>query len=281
MLQYFSTFILAALTSQVLAMESLDLIIPAKPGGYAHTQAETLKKIAASQGVSIEIKFTGTCQNAARIWQQDPTAVVLLATHIAADTRCGFGEIEKYNIITYLQHMPMMMCYRRDRTELGLAHFTDTRSRKTLGVISYMQSSMDQLMKPNGHTAAKVMSVGISSDLRAATFLNEIDYFLLDPDYVSKHAGRMACMANTTRFEVMDTASLDKILPQWDRNEIYVSHMIASKSPASVKLKTMFTSIINSETWTEYLASQPGLRKSSPDGDHYRFYNQQRKIFSR
>lgn len=281
MFKYFLAPILAILTSQVLAMESLDLLIPAKPGGYAHIQAETLKKIAASQGVSIEIKFTGTCQNAARIWQQDLTAVLLLATHIAADTRCGFGAIEKHNIVTYLQHMPMMMCYRRDRTELGPAHFTDTRSRKTLGVISYMQTSMDQLMKLNGHTTAKVLGVGISSDLRAATFLNEIDYFLLDPDYVSKHAGRMACMANTTRLEVMDTGSLDKILPQWDRTEIYVSHMVASKSPVSPKLQTMFASLINSESWAGYLASQPGLRKSSPDPDHYRFYNQQREIFSR
>lgn len=280
MLKSVVALLLVMVASYTHAMESIDLVIPAKPGGYAHRQAEVLKKIAESQGVQIDIKFTGTCQNAARIWQQGANAVLLLATHIAADPRCGFGNIEKPHVLTYLQHMPMMICHRRDRSDLGIAHFINKDTKKTLGVISYMRPSLDLLVKRNGYHATKVMAVGISSDLRAATFLNEIDYFLLDPGYASKHADRISCMANTTGSSFMNTAGLDKVFAQWDRNEIYVSHMIASRSPASAHFRTVFTAFINSKAWDEYLAAQPGLGKSAPDTDHHRFYSAQSKIFA-
>ena len=266
--------------STVHAAESIDLVIPAKPGGYAQTQAEVLKKIGESQGVKIQIRFTGTCQNAARIWQKDPAAILLLATHIAVDPRCGFGNIGKTDIVTYLQHMPMMICHRRDREDLGFAHFINTQISKSLGVISYMQPSMGALAKNNGYDFVKVRALGISSDLRAATFLSEIDYFLLDPAYAANHRDRIACMANTTASAYMDTVALDKLFPRWDGNEIYISHMIASRSTTSPHLHSVFSALINSKSWDEYLAAQPGLRKSAPDTDHYRFYIGQSRSFA-
>jgi hypothetical protein len=270
-----SFFIPAFANSQVT------LLIPGKPGGLGGMQAETLRNVAAKKNTNIDISFAGTCQNAARILKQDKPVVLVLGTHIYADSRCNFSTIQSSQLITYLQQQPLMICYKKDRTELNLSQFKDADSKKTIAVISFFQKVADNLAKDQKQNNVKIVPVGVSNELKAQTFLNEFDYFLIDTDYAVKNADRLACVANTSNHEMFGVPALKTVwnLPSTN-NEFYISHMLVSNAKDTTSIRKLFVDLISSDEWTRYLENQKGVTRIPNNVNQFEYLTIQSKLFA-
>jgi hypothetical protein len=261
--------------------DQLEILIPSKPGGLAHVQADTIKSAAELKNINIKIDFSGTCQNAARIFKQNDPVIVILATHIYADSRCNFDSLERFQLLTYLQQQPLMVCHKNDRADLGVAHFQNPASRKSLAVISYFKPVVDNLAADQKQSNIRVIAVGVSNDIKAQTFLNQFDYFLLDTDYATKNTDRLTCIANTSNQTVFGVPALKTV---WSRpsvsNEFYISHMLVTNRRVSDNVKKLFDDIINGSVWSEYISKQNGVTTLPKNIDHFEYLKQQAKLFA-
>jgi hypothetical protein len=263
------------------AANQLTILIPNKPGGLANIQADTLKSAAAAKNINIDIEFSGTCQNAARIMKQDKPVVAILGTHLYADSRCNFDKVEKDQFLTYLQQQPSMICHKKDRTELNTAHFKDPNSKKSLAVISFFKGVVDNLIVDQAQNNVRVISVGVSNDIKAQTFLNEFDYFLLDADYATKSTDRLTCIANTSNREIFGVPALKNV---WTKasinNEFYISHMLVTNQKNPVAARKLFNELVNSETWAKYMSTQNGVTILPKNVDQFEYLTVQSKLLA-
>jgi len=263
------------------AAGQLTMLIPSKPGGLANIQADTLKSAAAIKNINIDIEFSGTCQNAARIMKQDKPVVAILATHIYADSRCNFDKIEKDQFLTYLQQQPLMVCHKKDRTELNTVHFKDPNYKKSLAVISFFKGVIDNLIVDQAQSNVRVIPVGLSNDIKAQTFLNEFDYFLLDTDYATKNTNRLACIANTSNQEIFGVPAFKNV---WTKasinNEFYISHMLVTNQKNPDAARKVFNELVNSETWAKYMSTQNGVTILPKNVDQFKYLNVQSKLLA-
>lgn len=272
---------LVGMLAPVWANDQITILIPGTPGGLANIQADTLKSAAASKNININIEFTATCQNAARILKQNRPAVAILGTHLYTDSRCNFDKIEKSQLLTYLQKQPSMICHKKDRTELNTAHFQNADARKSLAVISFFKGVVDNLVKDQGQDNVRVISVGVSNNIKAQTFLNEFDYFLLDTDYATKNFDRLTCIANTSGQEIFGIPALKTVWTKPSENaEFYISHMLVTNQKNDAATKKIFTELVNGPLWSEYLSKQNGVTRLPENVDHFEFLIQQSKLLA-
>jgi hypothetical protein len=263
------------------ANDQFTILIPNKPGGLANIQADTLKSAAAIKKINIDIEFAGSCQNAARILKQSKPVVAILGTHIYADSRCNFDKITKEQFLTYLQQQPSMVCHKKDRTELNTAHFQDPHSKKSLAVISFFKGVVDTLVAEQKQNNVRVISVGVSNDIKAQTFLNEFDYFLLDTDYATKNTDRLTCIANTGGREIFGVPALKNV---WTKpsssNEFYISHLLITNQPNADSTRKIFGELVDSETWAQYLSKQNGVTVLPKNVDQLEYLTVQSRLLA-
>lgn len=262
----------------------VNFAVSAKPGGLAGILAESLSSAIKEVGnTSVEVKYLGTCQVSSEAFKQDSDLIFPLPIHIAADQKCGGYNITKDNMIAILQRQGMSLCSRKDRPELGLTHFL-SQEKKTLGVINYFAKVGARWANDTGGST-KIVSVGISSDLKAATFNNEVDYFMLDMASAVSSLDRLNCMFNTTDSAV--TAGEVTILPLTSLKTpindkiVYASQMLisGSKKGEHVNFINILTQSTKSETWKKY-TSRPGTDFTILTGESaYKFYTEQEKLF--
>jgi len=265
----------------VLASSEITVLVPAKPGGLANVQADALRNAAAIKNIKFNITFTGTCQNASRIFKQDQPVVAILATHIYADSRCMFDSLEKKQLLTYLQHQPLMICHRKDRTDLGVLHFKARDVRKSIAVISFFKGVVNNLVQDQQQHHTKVVPVGVSNDLKAQTFLKEFDYFLIDTDYATRNTDRLTCVANTSGQEIYGIPALKTV---WSRfstnNEFYISHMLVTNEKNPDQLKKLFVDLVNSDVWSKYMFNQHGVTRIPNNVDQFEYLKTQSKLLA-
>lgn len=272
---------LVAWTATASANQEITLLVPAKPGGLANIQADTLKSAAAQQKVNIDIEFTTTCQNAARLLSQNKPVTVILATHIYADSRCNFPKIERSQLLTYAQQQPLMICHKKDRGNLNVQHFRDPAISKSVAVIHYLKNVTDNFLADQKINNVKVVSVGQSNDVRAQTFLNEFEYFQLDADYATKNSDRIACFANTGNHEIFGVPALKTVFARPSSNsEFYVSHFIVTNERNPEFQRKLFSNLVNSEIWTRYMSNQNGVSAIPKNVDTFEYLNSQSKLFA-
>lgn len=263
--------------------ESVTIAIPGKPGGLANIQAELLKSSLRDQGVDADIKFMGTCQAAAKLMSEDVPVMTILGTHIAADRSCGFKDIDRTQFLGYLQRQGLSVCHKKDRAGLGWEHFQNPATAKSVLTIGFWKTLTESWSRDLGTERTRIITVAQSNDIHAQTFLNEMDYFVLDNTYAAKNLDRLSCMFTTSAAPI-DTVptlrSLSSNRIKW--SEIYVSHMLVTNSAKHApQYRAWLRRSLQSDRWQQYVRNSGVEMVNLDDAQQFQFLRDQLPIFAK
>lgn len=279
----FIAFCFSAVFAVAAIAESVVIAIPGKPGGLANIQAELLKSSLRDQGVDVDIKFMGTCQAAAKLMTEDVPVMTILATHIAADQSCGFKDIDRTQFLGYLQRQGLSVCYKKDRAALGWQHFQNPATAKTVLTIGFWKTFTESWVRDLGGDRTRIITVAQSNDIHAQTFLNEMDYFVLDNAYAGKNLDRLSCMFTSAVAPVDAVPTLRSLAGsrvKWP--EVYVSHMLVTNSAKHAsQYRTWLKQSLQSDRWQQYIRTSGVEMVNLNDAQQFQFLRDQLSIFAK
>jgi hypothetical protein len=263
--------------------ESVVIAIPAKPGGLANIQAELLKSSLNDQGINADIKFMGNCQAAAKLMSEDTPVMTILATHIAADKTCGFKDIDRTQFLGYLQRQGISVCYKKNRADLGWAHFQNPVNTKTVLTMGFWKTFTESWSRDLGIEHTRIITLSQSNDIHAQTFLNEMDYFVLDNSYVAKNRDRLTCMFTSAVAPLDSVPTLSSLVGtrvKWP--EVYVSHVLVTNSVKHApQYRIWLHHVLKSDRWQNYIRTSGVEMVNLDEVQQYQFYQKQLSIFAK
>jgi accessory colonization factor AcfC len=195
--------------SKVAALFAVAVMIPAMafdvqnefpPGGNSGKLAEMIVEFRKTKNHSGEVKFNPGCVVAKpRFDSIQDKALLVLATGNQTKPECGLDlSGPRYRIVDTMLTYTNAMCYRNDRKELGMKHFTDSQAKKKVAsTVAAGTNTITRVSDKLGKgvtDSLNIVVVGNSGKARQVVLSNDFDYVFLDTDWAAKNPDKVTCL---------------------------------------------------------------------------------------
>jgi hypothetical protein len=267
-------FVLILLMFAASISTATDIRVPFGPGGLSGQLAESLS--ASAFNGSWKTTYLGNCKIGETQFRAGTGELYILPLSFTVNGDCRF-DITADNIVDIPYSQSLALCHQRQRPELGLKHFLDVDSKKTVMSIHVLAPVVSNWSKSLGLKQTRVISDGKAANVLASSFTNEGDYFLLDTSSAIKQP-HLTCMFNTGEKDIANFApAMKKTLPQLKNTVVYQSQMLITPSPAlKQKLLSDIAVLKKSPEWKRRV-DDPGII-SDPIQDLGKFFNEQQQL---
>tara|TARA_Y100000114_G_C11752442_1_gene325092 strand:+ start:1360 stop:2211 length:852 start_codon:yes stop_codon:yes gene_type:complete len=160
---------------------AVELILPVKPGGGTHrTGMKIQAALADSQGIKAELKFTGSCKVAEKMWNDATGETIMLANASLWATGCNLGtNIKDNEYVVLVKAMEHAICRASDNPTLTLDKFLNPSISKIVGSSYTLVNSMKSILEDTGNKSSKVVNFGNSRKLKVAATTKDADYWYM------------------------------------------------------------------------------------------------------
>jgi hypothetical protein len=251
-----------------------EIRVPFGPGGLSGQLAESLS--ASAFNGSWKTTYLGNCKIGESQFRAGTGELYILPLSFTVNGDCRF-DITADNVVDIPYSQSLALCYRQQRSELGLKHFLDVDSKKTVMSIHVLAPVVSSWAKNLGLKQARVISDGKAANVLASSFTNEGDYFLLDTTSAIKQT-HLTCMFNTGEKDIANFApAMKKAVPQAKNTVVYQSQMLITPNPAlKQKLLSDIAVLKKSPEWKRRV-DDPGI-VSDPIQDLGKFFSEQQQL---
>jgi hypothetical protein len=244
------------------ADDAVELRVPFKPGGLSGQLAETLAA-SADKSLNAKVEYLGNCKSAQQIFEKGEGELYIYPLAHASIGKCQWNMTSD-NVVDIPYAQTLSMCYQTSRSELGADHYR-SNAEKTVATVYNWMLFANSWNKDMGLSNAKVITVGRASDVLAASYTNESDYYLLDTSTAVKHTDRLTCIFNTGDTNVNNTITLKEFAPEVKNSLIYHSQMLVTPDTTKVtKLREIAKKLKVGNAWNTR-TSDPGVKANIDD----------------
>lgn len=179
---------------------AFDVQTEVPPGGNSGKLAEMIVEFRKTKNHSGEVKFNPGCEVAKpRFDGIRDKALLVLATGNQTKPECGLDlSGPRYRIVDTMLTYTNAMCYRTDRKELGMKHFTDARIKKQVATtVAAGANTITRVSDKLGKGVTEslnIVVIGNSGKARQVVLSNDFDYVFLDTDWAAKNPDKVTCL---------------------------------------------------------------------------------------
>jgi hypothetical protein len=217
MIRYITTLFAVLFASNAYAF---DITVGVPPGGVTGKTATILQEIQEKSGIKNTINALPNCavvKNA--IENEKQPLVYLTGSWGVVDDACKLTYSDNVKVIQELYYYSYSLCYRKDKTNLGMQNFLDKTTRKNIAITTASNNIIQKIIGafPNGDSA-NIVIVGNSGKAREVILGNEFDYTLVDSEWLGKNLDKVNCLFSGSESDIVKDGvtipSVYKLLPK-------------------------------------------------------------------
>lgn len=274
-----STMMLVIATSAT-AVETIN--VNGKPGGLSGKLAESLTAgVKSSSATNVSVNYLGNCKVGETLYKKSQgDAWIMNLANATKISTCQF-PLQPENLAGVLYGQSAVVCYQKERKELGIKHFLDPSQRKiwiTMTWFSPATSTWNHDLGISNNT--KVLAIGHSRDVVAASFGREGDYFTVDATTAIEQKDRLSCIFSTGRkplAELNGVPTLKDLSPKVRYPVLYASQIaIVSNGKNKAEFQKIIAQGKSSAVWKKFI-STPGIELFD-DIDQWQFFKEQQRL---
>jgi len=272
--------LLMLLGTNIAHARDLTLNVNATAGGLSGRLAEVLANALDQSGQPTDVKYLGNCKIGEKKFNEGQNDVFVMSLGSVVTGQCSF-DVKSHNLIYVSYAQSLSICHDRSRTELGARHFLDDTQKKVLVVTRFFHGVARSWTEDLRLSNTRVISMGRSTDVTAASFGREGDYFALDSTTAHEQRQRLSCIFTTGQKPVEDLSAptLRKFSSAVRYPEVYATQLItvSGNDPAVRKQWTDRISKAQKSSVYQDFVRRPGVDVIAP-GDYWTFYQSQIKV---
>lgn len=269
-----TTVISLCLSAGAMANQSV-INVNARPGGLSGQTAEVLAQSSSDSSAAMTVQYLGNCKIGEKKYSQQNSDVFVMSLGSTVTGKCSF-DVKEHNLLRIPYAQSLSICHDRSRQDLGEKHFRDDSQSKILVTTRFFHGVATSWVQDLGLTNTKVISMGRSTDVNAASFGREGDYFALDSTTAAQQQSRLSCIFTTHQDHIPGIAA--PTLRAFDSAvrypEVYAVQLVTiSGSQDRDQWQRNIDAVLNHPQWIQY-SQRPGIRVIPKDQQWQFFQNQ-------
>jgi hypothetical protein len=179
---------------------AFDVQTEVPPGGNSGKLAEMIVEFRKTKGHPGEVKFNPGCVVAKpRFDAIAGKELLVLATGNQTKPECALDlQGPKFRIVDTMLTYTNALCYRTDRPELGMKHFTNPQVKKQVATtVAAGNNTITRVTDKLGKgitDSLNIVVIGNSGKARQVVLSNDFDYVFLDTDWAAKNPDKVTCL---------------------------------------------------------------------------------------